>query len=95
MNVLTILAYFAVILTSVTFLTAEFLIESRKYRRRKHARLADLAAKLGYDGQDKYFFEQFNDSELRKLDRQMTEALRQKRQSELDEENRQIFENLL
>ena len=95
MDLLTILTYSAVTLTSITFLTAEFLIESRKYRRRKHARLADLAAKLEYDGQDKYFFEQLSDAELRKLDRQMTEALLQKRQAELDKENRRVLENLL
>lgn len=95
MDLLTIFTYSAVTLTSAAFLTAEFLIESRKYRRRKHARLADLAAKLEYDGQDKYFFEQFSDAELRKLDRQMTEALRQKRQAELDKENRRVLENLL
>ena len=47
MNFLTILAYFAVTLTSITFLYAEFAIERNKYLHRKYKRIADLQAKLG------------------------------------------------
>lgn len=95
MNILTILEYFAVTLTSVTFLYAEFAIERNKYLRRKYERIADLQSKLDDDVYDQYDFEQLSDKELSKLDRRLTEALHEKRQSELDEENRQILENLL
>lgn len=95
MNFLTILAYFAVTLTSITFLYAEFAIERNKYLRRKYKRIADLQAKLGEDVYDEFDFEQLSNKELTKLDRHLTETLQEKRQSELDEENRQILENLL
>ena len=95
MNFLTILAYFAVTLTSITFLYAEFAIERNKYLRRKYKRIADLQAKLGEDVYDEFDFEQLSNKELTKLDRCLTKDLHKKRQSELDEENRQILENLL
>lgn len=95
MNFLTILAYFAVTLTSITFLYAEFAIERNNYLRRKYKRIADLQAKLGEDVYDEFDFEQLSNKELTKLDRHLTKALHEKRQSELDEENRQILENLL
>lgn len=47
MDLLTIFTYSAVTLTSITFLTAEFLIERKKYLKRKCERIADLQAKLG------------------------------------------------
>lgn len=95
MNFLTILAYFAVTLTSITFLYAEFAIERNKYLRRKYKRIADLQAKLGENVYDEYVFEKMSSRDLVKLDRRLTKALQEKRQSELDEENRQILENLL
>ena len=95
MNFLTILAYFAVILTSVTFLYADFAIERDKYLRRKYERVADLQAKLGEDVYDEFDFEQLSNKDLAKLDRRLTESLHKKRHSELDEENRHILENLL
>lgn len=95
MNFLTILAYFAVTLTSITFLYAEFAIERNKYLRRKYKRIADLQAKLGEDVYDEFDFEQLSNKELTKLDRHLTKTLQEKRQSELDEENCQILENLL
>ena len=95
MNFLTILAYFAVTLTSITFLYAEFVIERNKYLRRKYKRISDLQAKLGEDVYDEFDFEQLSNKELIKLDRRLTKTLQEKRQSELDEENRQILENLL
>lgn len=95
MNFLTILAYFAVTLTSITFLYAEFAIERNKYLRRKYKRISDLQAKLGEDVYDEFDFEQLSNKELIKLDRRLTKTLQEKRQSELDEENRQILENLL
>lgn len=95
MNFLTILAYFAVTLTSITFLYTEFAIERNKYLRRKYKRIADLQAKLGEDVYDEFDFEQLSNKELTKLDRRLTKTLQEKRQSELDEENRQILENLL
>ena len=95
MDLLTILTYSAVTLTSITFLTAEFLIERKKYLKRKCERIADLQAKLGEDVYDQYDFERLSDKELAKLDRRLTKALQDKRQSELDEENRRILENLL
>lgn len=95
MNFLTILAYFAVILTSITFLYAEFAIERNKYLRRKYKRISDLQAKLEEDFYDEYDFEQLSNKDLAKLDRRLTESLHKKRQSELDEENRHILENLL
>lgn len=95
MNFLTILAYFVVTLTSITFLYAEFAIERNKYLRRKYKRIADLQAKLGEDVYDEFDFEQLSNKELTKLDRRLTKTLQEKRQSELDEENRQILENLL
>lgn len=95
MNFLTILAYFAVTLTSITFLYVEFAIEQNKYLRRKYKRISDLQAKLGEDVYDEFDFEQLSNKELTKLDRRLTKTLQEKRQSELDEENRQILENLL
>lgn len=95
MNFLTILAYFAVTLTSITFLYAEFAIERNKYLRRKYKRISDLQAKLGEDVYDEFDFEQLSNKELTKLDRRLTKTLQEKRQSELDEENCQILENLL
>lgn len=95
MDLLTILTYSAVTLTSITFLTAEFLIERKKYLKRKCERIADLQAKLVEDVYDQYDFEQLSDKELAKLDRRLTKSLQDKRQSELDEENRRILENLL
>lgn len=95
MNFSTILAYFAVTLTSITFLYAEFAIERNKYLRRKYKRIADLQAKLGENVYDEYVFEKMSSRDLAKLDRHLTKALHDKRQSELDEENRQILENLL
>ena len=95
MNFLTILAYFAVTLTSITFLYAEFAIERNKYLRRKYKRIADLQAKLSEDVYDEFDFEQLSNKELTKLDRRLTKTLQEKRQSELNEENRQILENLL
>lgn len=95
MNFLTILAYFAVTLTSITFLYAGFVIELNKYFRRKYERIADLQSKLGENVYDEYVFEKMSSRDLAKLDRHLTKALHEKRQSELDEENRQILENLL
>lgn len=95
MNFLTILAYFAVTLTSITFLYAEFAIERNNYLRRKYKRIADLQAKLCEDVYDEFDFEQLSNKELTKLDRRLTKTLQEKRQSELDKENRQILENLL
>ena len=95
MNFLTILAYFAVTLTSITFLYAEFAIERNNYLRRKYKRIADLQAKLDEDVYDEFDFEQLSNKELTKLDRRLTKTLQEKRQSELDEENCQILENLL
>mgnify|MGYP001739910258 CR=1 FL=1 len=95
MDLLTILTYSAVSLTSITFLTAEFLIERKKYLKRKYERIADLQAKLGEDVYDQYDFEQLSDKELAKLDRRLTKDLHEKRQAELDGENRQVLENLL
>lgn len=95
MDLLTILTYSAVSLTSITFLTAEFLIERKKYLKRKYERIVDLQAKLGEDVYDQYDFEQLSDNELTKLDRRLTKTLHEKRQSELDGENRRILENLL
>lgn len=95
MDSLTILTYSAVTLTSITFLTAEFLIERKKYLKRKYERIADLQAKLGEDVYDQYDFEQLNDKELAKLDRRLTKDLHEKRLAELDKENRRTLENLL
>lgn len=95
MNFLTILTYSIVTLTSLTFLYAEFAIERNKYLRRKYKRIADLQAKLGDEVYDEFDFEQLSSKDLAKLDRRLTEALHKKRQSELDEENRHILENLL
>ena len=95
MNFLTILTYSIVTLTSLTFLYAEFAIERNKYLRRKYKRIADLQAKLGDEVYDEFDFEQLSSKDLTKLDRRLTEALHKRRQSELDEENRQILENLL
>lgn len=95
MDFLTILTQSIVILTSVAFLYAGFVIERNKYLRRKYKRIADLQAKLGEDVYDEFDFEQLSNKELTKLDRRLTKTLQEKRQSELDEENRQILENLL
>lgn len=95
MNFLTILTYSIVTLTSLTFLYAEFAIERNKYLKRKYKRIADLQAKLGDEVYDEFDFEQLSSKDLAKLDRRLTEALHKKRQSELDEENRHILENLL
>lgn len=95
MDFLTILTQSIVILTSVAFLYAGFVIERNKYLRRKYRRIADLQAKLGEDVYDEFDFEQLSNKELTKLDRRLTKTLQEKRQSELDEENRQILENLL
>ena len=95
MDFLTILTQSIVILTSVAFLYAGFIIELNKYFRRKYERIADLQAKLGEDVYDEFYFEQLSNKDLAKLDRYLTKTLQEKRQSELDEENRQILENLL
>lgn len=95
MNFLTILTQSIVILTSVAFLYAGFVIELNKYFRRKYERIADLQSKLGENVYDEYVFEKMSSRDLAKLDRRLTKALQEKRQSELDEENRQILENLL
>ena len=95
MDFLTILIQSIVILTSVAFLYAGFVIERNKYLRRKYKRIADLQAKLDEDVYDEFDFEQLSNKELTKLDRRLTKTLQEKRQSELDEENRQILENLL
>lgn len=95
MNFLTILTQSIVILTSVAFLYAGFIIELNKYFRRKYERIADLQSKLGENVYDEYVFEKMSSRDLAKLDRRLTKALQEKRQSELDEENRQILENLL
>ena len=95
MNFLTILTQSIVILTSVAFLYAGFVIELNKYFRRKYERIADLQSKLGENVYDEYVFEKMSSRDLAKLDRRLTKALHEKRQSELDEENRQILENLL
>lgn len=95
MDFLTITACTAVTLASITFIYFEFALEQKKYLKRKYERIADLQAKLGDEVYDKYDFEQLSNQELAKLDRRLTKALHEKRQSELDEENRQILENLL
>lgn len=95
MNFLTILTQSIVILTSVAFLYAGFVIELNKYFRRKYERIADLQSKLGENVYDEYVFEKMSSRDLAKLDRRLTKDLQEKRQSELDEENRQILENLL
>lgn len=95
MDFLTILTQSIVILTSVAFLYAGFVIELNKYFRRKYERIADLQSKLGENVYDEYVFEKMSSRDLAKLDRRLTKALHEKRQSELDEENRQILENLL
>ena len=95
MDFLTILTQSIVILTSVAFLYASFVIELNKYFRRKYERIADLQSKLGENVYDEYVFEKMSSRDLAKLDRRLTKALQEKRQSELDEENRQILENLL
>ena len=95
MDFLTILTQSIVILTSVAFLYAGFVIELNKYFRRKYERIADLQSKLGENVYDEYVFEKMSSRDLAKLDRHLTKALHEKRQSELDEENRQILENLL
>lgn len=95
MDFLTILTQSIVILTSVAFLYAGFVIELNKYFRRKYERIADLQSKLGENVYDEYVFEKMSSRDLAKLDRRLTKALQEKRQSELDEENRQILENLL
>lgn len=95
MDFLTILIQSIVILTSVAFLYAGFVIELNKYFRRKYERIADLQSKLGENVYDEYVFEKMSSRDLAKLDRRLTKALHEKRQSELDEENRQILENLL
>lgn len=95
MDFLTILIQSIVILTSVAFLYAGFVIELNKYFRRKYERIADLQSKLGENVYDEYVFEKMSSRDLAKLDRHLTKALHEKRQSELDEENRQILENLL
>lgn len=95
MDFLTILTQSIVILTSVAFLYAGFIIELNKYFRRKYKRIADLQAKLGEDVYDEFDFEQLSNKDLAKLDRRLTKALHEKRHSELDEENRHILENLL
>lgn len=95
MDFLTILTQSIVILTSVAFLYACFVIELNKYFRRKYERIADLQSKLGENVYDEYVFEKMSSRDLAKLDRRLTKALHEKRQSELDEENRHILENLL
>ena len=95
MNFLTILTQSIVILTSVAFLYAGFVIELNKYFRRKYERIADLQSKLGENVYDEYVFEKMSSRDLAKLDRRLTKALHEKRHSELDEENRHILENLL
>ena len=95
MNFLTILTQSIVILTSVAFLYAGFVIELNKYFRRKYERIADLQSKLGENVYDEYVFDKMSSRDLAKLDRRLTKALHEKRHSELDEENRQILENLL
>lgn len=95
MDFLTILTQSIVILTSVAFLYAGFVIELNKYFRRKYERIADLQSKLGENVYDEYVFDKMSSRDLAKLDRRLTKALQEKRQSELDEENRQILENLL
>lgn len=95
MDFLTILTQSIVILTSVAFLYAGFVIELNKYFRRKYERIADLQSKLGENVYDEYVFEKMSSRDLAKSDRRLTKALQEKRQSELDEENRQILENLL
>lgn len=95
MDFLTILTQSIVILTSVAFLYAGFVIELNKYFRRKYERIADLQSKLGENVYDEYVFEKMSSRDLAKLDRRLTKALQEKRQSKLDEENRQILENLL
>lgn len=95
MDFLTILTQSIVILTSVAFLYAGFVIELNKYFRRKYERIADLQSKLGENVYDEYVLEKMSSRDLAKLDRRLTKTLQEKRQSELDEENRQILENLL
>lgn len=95
MDFLTLLTQSIVILTSVAFLYAGFVIELNKYLRRKYKRIADLQARLEEDVYDEYDFERLSSRSLTKLDRRLTKALQEKRQSELDEENRHILENLL
>lgn len=95
MDFLTITACTAVTLASVTFICFEFALEQKKYLKRKYERIADLQAKLGDEVYDKYDFERLSAKELAKLDDELTTALYNKRQSELDAENRRILENLL
>lgn len=95
MDFLTIVACSAVIVASITFIYFEFAIGQNKYLRRKYERIADLQRKLGREVYDKYDFEKLSAKELAKLDDDLTTALYDKRQSELDAENRRILENLL
>lgn len=95
MDFLTIIACSAVTIASATFICLEYAIEQNKYLNRKYKRIADLQSKLGLDVYDKYDFEKLSAKELAKLDDELTTALYNKRQSELDAENRRILENLL
>lgn len=95
MDFLTIVACSAITIASITFIYLEFAIEQNKYLRRKYDRIADLQRKLGREVYDKYDFEKLSAKELAKLDDDLTTALYDKRQSELDAENRRILENLL
>ncbi len=81
MDLLTILACYAITIASVTFICLEYAIEQNKYLRRKRARIADLQSKLGLDVYDKYDFERMNSKELSKLDAELTAALHERRQS--------------
>lgn len=95
MDFLTIVACTTLTVAAVTCIYFEFTLEQEKYLKRKYERIADLQAKLGEEVYDKYDFEQLSNKDLVKLDRRLTKALQDKRQSELDVENRQILENLL
>lgn len=95
MDFLTIVACSTVTVASITFIYFEFAIGQNKYLRRKYERIADLQRKLGREVYDKYDFEKLSAKELAKLDDDLTTALYDKRQSELDAENRRILENLL
>lgn len=95
MDFLTIVACTTLTVAAVTFIYFEFALEQDKYLKRKYERIADLQAKLGDKVYDKYDFEQLSNKDLARLDRSLTRALQEKRQSELDVENRQILENLL
>ena len=95
MDFLTIVACSAITVASITFIYFEFAIEQNKYLRRRYDRIADLQRKLGREVYDKYDFEKLSAKELAKLDDDLTTALYDKRQSELDAENRRILENLL